>query len=252
MYNFALLLLALSVGIPTAAADIFGSVAKAYPPAEVVNRRLQEDNYCVCSPTTFTFKLHLNQTCADNTINGKPGVNSTLCQIIPFPDTVEDLTPIQIDFINITENIGLNEEVITGQFNDGYEFSYTSLSNGLNPNERLEDQEEDVPFWIVLYLRGRNAENQIVQNVIGVVYNLTDCDAEPVLVGDKLGWIEVVDVTPAVAAFCPAADPQDPPGGSMSYSASFSLAHMSKASKGKATKSGKSKSGKLNHEPVRQ
>ena len=79
MYNFAaLLFLALSFGAltATAAADLITSIAKA-PPAATVNRRLQAE--CSCSPRSYTFQLNLNQTCANNTLEGKPGVNNTKC-----------------------------------------------------------------------------------------------------------------------------------------------------------------------------
>ena len=301
MYNFAAqLFLTLSViGTPAAAADLVGSDAKAPPPAEV-DRRLQEAE-CSCSPTFYTFQLNLDQTCDDNTINGKPGVEGTACQIIPDGDVV-DLTPIEIQSVSIGERnpdieaIG-QYVIITGPFFDGDTFSYTSVSAELNPDEPLEDQVEEVPRVIQLNFVGVNAAGQQLRSIIALGYDLTNCVAEPIQAGDTIGWIEVVEpLTPAIPSFCPATQtdpptpiptlrptpnptpiPTPPPTpkpsprpttgqptskptpspvwtyppkptpspvvGSMSYSASFSLAHMSKASK--ATKSGKSKSGKL-------
>ena len=86
-------------------------------------------------------------------------------------------------------------------------------------------------------------------NSFKVTYDLNNCDAKPIEKGDTIGWIEVIDFTSAIPAFCPAIETEQPTpspvSGSMSYSASFSLAHISKTSKGKATKSVVSKSGKL-------
>ena len=163
----------------------------------------------------------------------------------------DDSTPTEVIDIVISEiNFDLNEvdSILSGNFNDGYRFTYTSNSVKLNPDVPLENQEQEVPIAIQINLLGVNAAGQSVTNTVGVYYNLTICDAEPISEGDKIGWIEVEAITPAFPEFCPAVQ-TDPPtpspvSGSMSYSASFSLAHMSKASKGKATKS-VSKSGKL-------
>ena len=239
MYNFAaLLFLALSFGAltATAAADLITSIAKA-PPAATVNRRLQQD-YCLCYPTTYTFQLNLNQNCDVNTIADKPGVADTSCQILSSSD-VFHLVPTRIEEIQILElnrdAIVISQENIPGPFNDGYEFIYTSYSTLLP----LEDQE--VPKAIQLTLIGVNDVEQIdIITNIAVEYDLTNCDDEPIERVDKIGPIEVIDYTPANPITCPAlqTDPPtpSPASGSMSYSASFSLSHMSKASKGKATK----------------
>jgi len=287
MYNFAFnaaaaqLFLALSaVGTPTTAADFIGSIAKAPPPANV-DRRLQQAE-CVCSPRAYTFKLmfvfDFDQTCDVNTIDGKPGIVGTSCQ----PPA---LTPVVIDSVQILElNRDLQmiaQKLIPGPFIKEDKFSYTSVSAQLTPDEPLVDQE--VPSIIVLILYGRNVAGIPVNSQVSWEYNLTNCDDEPIMTGDKIGIIEVDNYETANPAFCPAIatdpptstpslSPTDPPtatstitipptakptpeptipptpspvAGSMSYAASFSLSHMSKASKGKAHNAGKGKSGKL-------
>ena len=136
MYNLAaLLFLALSViRIPTVAADLITSIAKAPPPAATVNRRLQQD-YCLCYPTTYTFQLNLNQNCDVNTIADNSGVADTSCQIFVIgADTRVDL--IVILELNRDMDV-ISQENIPGPFNDGDTFSYTSFSIQLP----LEDQE---------------------------------------------------------------------------------------------------------------
>eukprot|EP00986_Skeletonema_menzelii_P009166 scaffold4092_cov150-Skeletonema_menzelii.AAC.1 len=308
MYNFAFnaaatqLFLALSaVGTPTTAADFIGSIAKAPPPANVDRRRQQAE--CVCSPRAYTFKLFFEQTCDVNTIDGKPGILATDCVFTDYLTPTTDLTPVVIDSVDILE---LNPNGIIALKSipnvDGDEFSYTSSSALLTPDEPLVDQE--VPSRIQLNLFGKNAAGITVLNTVSWDYDLTNCDDEPIMTGYKIGLIEVVDYETAIPAFCPAIEtdpptstpPSDPPtstpslsptdpptstpslsptypptarpiitipptekptpeptnpptpspvAGSMSYAASFSLSHMSKASKGKAHNAGKGKSGKL-------
>ena len=221
MYNFALLFLAVSVGIPTAATNLIGfTVAKA-PQAEAeaeVNRRLQAE--CSCSPRSFTFQLNFNQICADNTIKAadRPGVSSTFCQISPFEDpTVDDLTPVQIEEVVILElNPSfevIKQENISSTLIDGDTFTYTSVSAQLNPDEPLGDQSQEVPRVIQLNIFGVNAVEQPIVNFFAVAYSM-NCDAEPpepIVVGDKIGWVEVVEpYTFAIAAFCPAIETEPP------------------------------------------
>ena len=213
-------LAALFVGIATAAADLS------------VNRRLQEE--CVCSPTIYTFKVNIGQTCSTNTIEGRPGVKDTTCT------DFDESTP---DYLYILEKNRNGQDVQEPPiyYSDVFdEFTYTSYSTQLNPNEPLADQQVVGGIKIVFRSGFR------VQEVTWT-YDLTNCDAVPISDGAKIGMIEVVKYTPAIPTFCPATNQPTPSPvvGSMSYSASFSLAHMSKASKGKAHKAGKIKSGKL-------
>ena len=286
MNNFAFnaaaaqLFLALSaVRTPTTAADFIGSIAKAPPPANV-DRRLQQAE-CVCSPRAYTFKLmfvfDVDQTCDVNTIDGKPGIVGTGCQPPgSTPDVIDSVQILELNNYDV-----LAQESIPGPFFDGDEFSYTSVSAQLTPDEPLVDPK--VPSAIVLILYGNSWGIQ-VNSQVSWIYDLTNCDDEPIMTGDKIGLIEVVGYETAIPAFCPAIEtdpptstpslsptypptarpiitipptekptpePTNPPtpspvAGSMSYAASFSLSHMlSKASKGKAHNAGKGKSGKL-------
>ena len=208
MYNFtARLFLALSVaGTPTAAADLIGSVAKAPP--------LAEKDECSCSPTSFTFQLKLNsdQTCDHNTIEGNPGVAYTTCGFAALEPFASDLRPVRIESIQIHEQrrdfVVVLQEEQSGIFFDGHEFSYTSISNDLNPDEQFEDQE--VPLIMQITLFGKNAADQGVRSLIAVYYDLTHCNAEPIAVGDTIGIVQVVEYTPANPAFCPAIEIEPP------------------------------------------
>ena len=286
MYTFATIaaqfFLALSAGAPTAAADsdFIGSVVNA-PTSPKVNRRLQQAE-CVCSPTTYTFRLNFEGSCDDNTINGNPGISDTSCLVLNSsnPNDEDGLTPVQINSLQILEldaALGIAQQVpLNGPFSNGDSFEYTSISVG-----------NEVPGGMQISLRGENAEGETLLSTVAWRYNLTNCDAEPIMKEDAIGMIEVADYTSAIPAFCPAVEtepptespsespviiPPEPPTespviiqseqptkspviiqpptrsptvASMSYAASFSLVYHSKAAKGKAHKTGKSKDGKL-------
>ncbi|KAL7490388.1 hypothetical protein ACHAWT_000001, partial [Skeletonema menzelii] len=103
---------------------------------------------------------------------------------------------------NYCEYCDLHLKLIPGPFVDGDEFSYTSISAEFTPDEPLVDQE--VPIIIQLILFGKNAAGITVLNTVSWEYDLTNCDDEPIMTGDKIGLIEVVGYETAIPAFCPA------------------------------------------------
>jgi hypothetical protein len=238
-----------------AAADVIGSVVDAPHLAHSQgSRQLQE--LCVCSPRTFTFQLDFSRSCDVNTIEDNPGVSKTNC--VFKGDEVEDLPPVNITSITILEldtsgaNLIIRQTDIIGPLIDGGTFTYTSVSNELDPNKPLGDQMSNVPGGIMMTLVGKTAAGGSVPMRLAWAY-ASNCDAEPIGTGDAIGWITLVEYTSAVPAFCNAVETEPPTArptiASMSYPASFSLAHA-KAAKGKAHKA-KAGKGSKNGEPIR-
>ena len=73
------------------------------------NRLLQEEETCVCSPRTYTFKLNFSGTCPGNIDN--EGVESTDCE--PPPGDQFFGTPVEIDLVTVFENDNLKEKKVT-------------------------------------------------------------------------------------------------------------------------------------------
>jgi len=192
--------LALSGDTSTAAADVIGSVRGSS------SRRLEQAE-CVCSPRTFTFRLNFNGSCDVNTIQGNPGVNGTQCELRGFPleNEVEDKTPVEVAWVTIMEvtaEKNWRQKIYDGPFYDGNTIEYTSMSDSLQPDELLGDQ--DLPLGFFMKLTGKNAADESLFHGIIWMYNLDNCDAQPITEGDAIGMFEVVEYTSAIPAFCPA------------------------------------------------
>ncbi|KAK1743527.1 hypothetical protein QTG54_006148 [Skeletonema marinoi] len=200
----AQLFLALSWITPTAATDVIGSVLGSS------SCRLEQAE-CVCSPRTFTFRLNFNGSCDINTIQGNPGVNGTQCELRGFPteNEVEDKTPVEVASVDIQEvNVDVDGNQhwrwkrFEGPFYDGDTIEYTSMSDSLKSDEPLGEQ--DVPKGFFISFTGKNAGDEYLFHGIIWMYNLDNCDAEPITEGNAIGLFEVVEYTSAIPAFCPA------------------------------------------------
>eukprot|EP00986_Skeletonema_menzelii_P000476 scaffold137_cov156-Skeletonema_menzelii.AAC.7 len=99
----------------------------------------------------------------------------------------------------------INQEILRNQdLSDGDIISFTSISSKLDPNKSLDDQLQYFPNGIILLATGVNSNNENVTNTFAWNYDINDCTAEQIAVGDYIGWMNVADVTPANGAFCPA------------------------------------------------
>mmetsp|Transcript_6110 Transcript_6110/g.9714 ORF Transcript_6110/g.9714 Transcript_6110/m.9714 type:complete len:386 (+) Transcript_6110:221-1378(+) len=154
---------------------------------------------CVCSPTTFTFKLNFNTVCP-GTVDKNEGISGIECFGIPI-DT-DDIVPVKAELIQVIEsNIGLQNIAIRdydGPFFDGEEVTYASVSTGdlTRPDE--------VPGSIQINLRLRNAEDAIILYAFTARYT-NNCDFTPVFEeGDVLGPIILSSFSPARPKYCPA------------------------------------------------
>eukprot|EP00547_Thalassionema_nitzschioides_P011807 CAMPEP_0194260742 /NCGR_PEP_ID=MMETSP0158-20130606/45669_1 /TAXON_ID=33649 /ORGANISM="Thalassionema nitzschioides, Strain L26-B" /LENGTH=458 /DNA_ID=CAMNT_0039000843 /DNA_START=188 /DNA_END=1561 /DNA_ORIENTATION=- len=154
---------------------------------------------CVCSPTTFTFKLNFDTVCP-GTVDKNEGISGIECFGIPI-DT-DDIVPVKAELIQVIEsNIGLQNIAIRdydGPFFDGEEVTYASVSTGdlTRPDE--------VPGSIQINLRLRNAEDAIILYAFTARYT-NNCDFTPVFEeGDVLGPIILSSFSPARPKYCPA------------------------------------------------
>ena len=90
--------------------------------------------------------------------------------------------------------------LLEGPFNDGESFGYTSISSVGN----------GVPGGMQITLRGENTAGDLLISTILWTYDLTNCDAEPIMREDTIVIIEVVDYASAKPASCPAVVPKQP------------------------------------------
>ena len=103
---------------------------------------------CSCSPRAYKFRLNLNGTCDNNTIECKPGVCRTICYPVA-------LTPPQIKVVRISEYFFekfIKDEINYVNLKDGDTFEYTSISNELNPDNPLEGikKAESQREWLLI------------------------------------------------------------------------------------------------------
>jgi len=154
------------------------------------------ETLCACQPLTYEFTLNFTQTCDTDEIEDNAGIEeaSTGCNT-GGEDNVTDLIPVRLISATVLElnQIGRisKREVFPGPLFDGNSFNYTSFvatnSSAVN-NVTL-------PNSLALFLRGRNKENQLVNNFVAIDYT-NDCSVFPVLtVGEKIGWVYFVSAT---------------------------------------------------------
>lgn len=102
-------------------------------------------------------------------------------------DTTPELNIINQDSTYFTTNLP-DESVVT----------YTSISKQLDYTLPLEEQMEYVPGGVVVVLFGNDEEGNVVQNTVAWDYDLSNCEVEPLAVGDTIGWVAMVILTRAI------------------------------------------------------
>ena len=150
---------------------------------------------CACQPTSYTFTLELSQTCADSNVKGTTGVTNAVCLINTLGENVTDVVPVIIDSVTVIE-VDQDDEVI-GQQNwnnvslpTGNSFQYQSVLDTM-PQDL---NETTIPTGIQLFLRGRNALDQQLVNILAIVYDNNCSVTAEVTDGQKLGWTVLVSV----------------------------------------------------------
>jgi len=121
----------------------------------------------------------------------------TYIQFLEF-DTSGNLIVINQDDTSYFNTSHVSGDIVT----------FRSISNDLDPDVPMEDQLDYLPGGVQLTLQGRlveggGAEDEIVSNRITWSYT-NACDAEPLAVGERIGWLTVDNLQPASGDFCSA------------------------------------------------
>jgi hypothetical protein len=122
-------------------------------------------------------------------VAGTEGVSNAVCTVTPLGgENVTDLVPVVVNFITILE-VDQQAEVIGREFlenltlTSGDSFRYTSVLS--NPQNLTS---ETIPNGIQLFVRGRNAGNQELTNLLAVEYDNNCSVIANVTPGQQLGW----------------------------------------------------------------
>jgi len=148
---------------------------------------------CACQPSVYRFKLDFGLVCTDNSVGGA-GITETSC-IVETRDmnqNPDNPVPISVSEVQVLE-LGQELQVVgnsqfEGQFFDGHEFSYTSMTitnpSGVTPNT--------IPRGFQVFITGVNSDEEPLVNQWAITYS-NDCGLFPLLeVGQVIGWIEFV------------------------------------------------------------
>jgi hypothetical protein len=158
------------------------------PVARVSSQEVVGTDICACTPTTYTFTLDFNRTCPPLDIPANPGILTSQCLINTFDPDIDDLVPVVVNKIDISElGQGFNEiirETIDADFEDGDTFAYTSVTA---VTDNL-DNTNDIPLVLELTLEGQNALAETVVNRFLITFT-NECGAAPVFErGASAGW----------------------------------------------------------------
>jgi hypothetical protein len=160
------------------------------------------ETICACQPTFYEFELDFALQCVDSNVKGTVGVKEAVCVLNTLGDeNVTDRTPVEINSITILE-VDQQAEVI-GQsiltdlsLTSGNTFNYTSVLSTLSE----QPSEETIPTGIQVFLRGRNAEDQLLVNFFAVVYDNNCSVTAEVSAGQQIGWTVFVSVNASAIA----------------------------------------------------
>lgn len=158
---------------------------------------------CACFPSIYTFVLDLSQTCAQTSLPN-PGVESTTCSVLSGAGAGSTLTssgmvPVSVSEITVSE-LGQNlETIFTEQipgdiFTTGTTFFYLPSSVGTQEGLFTSIASDVFPRGLQLQLRGLNLFNEIIINIVTIVFS-NQCDVFPVVKKeDQIGWVALVSI----------------------------------------------------------
>lgn len=175
--------------------------------------RAAAQDVCACSPSTYTFTLDFSLSCPPVNVTRNPGITATFCQVSPLGDgnqTIEDLEPVAVEYIDVLE-LGqqfevLSQKNITGVFEDGDSFDYTSITGA-------ESYDGEIPRVVQLNIFGLNGFGERVVNFYAISFSNL-CDAYPTLEeGGSSGWTKFAALEAPDVALCPVVptEPTDAP-----------------------------------------
>jgi len=168
---------------------------------------------CACSPSKITFTLDFSLTCPPVNVTINDGIAAKFCQISPFGDaneTIVDLVPAavqNIDVIELDQNFQVianpNPTNLTGPFENGHEFEYTSA---------VTENPEHIPGVLQVNIFASNAGGEPIVGFFAISFT-NDCTVYPALSeGGSAGWTHFTKVEPPSTEDCPAyVPPTEPP-----------------------------------------
>jgi hypothetical protein len=158
---------------------------------------------CACQPTHYEFTLDFALSGESCNVAGTEGVKEAVCVLNTLGDAnVTDRVPVIVNSITILEVDQTKTEVVGQEvlrnlsLSSGGTFSYTSV---LTFPQNLT--EESLPSGIQLFIRGVNAENQQLTNILAVEYDNSCSVIANVTAGQQLGWAVFVSTLEPTRAF---------------------------------------------------
>ena len=173
---------------------------------------------CSCSPTKFTFRIDLSQSCDSDDISENAGIESVFCIVEDGSgrsgsedsdqeplrqlktSTVVEITSVQyLEFgpdpsLEVTYT---DDTYINTTLRNGDTVTFYSSSSYL-PSVATEEQEDYVPGGVSLILHGKTEDGTMKRNRFYWLYDqaVTDCSDNSIItgidVGDAIGWVVVV------------------------------------------------------------
>lgn len=194
---------------------------------------------CSCSPRALTLQINLSGTCPASITNVDP--LNDICYVSKDAGTTPGVTPDlespgnqnfdkiptkidSISYYELNEKLEvINQDSISVTKGDSSvdEVSFTSVTAELNPNLPLSEQAQYVVAAVVLVIAGYNTEGLPIKNTVSWKYDLDMCNQAPMAIGDTLGWMNVVGLTPASTVFCPDAPLPIEPTATPSFASTF-------------------------------
>lgn len=176
----------------------------------LLSGRAAAQDICACSPSTYTFTLDFSLSCPPVNVTRNPGITATFCQVSPLGDgnqTIDELEPVAVEYIDVLE-LGQQFEVlsqtnITGVFEDGDSFDYTSITGA-------EGYDGEIPRVVQLNIFALNEFGERVVNFYAISFSNL-CDAYPTLEeGGSSGWTKFAALEAPDTALCPVVPTEGP------------------------------------------
>ena len=179
----------------------------------------QTPDECSCSPTLFTLRLKLEQTCYDDdTLIPFLGIQSTSCNVLVDGESGDSLPNQFLEVVGVLfkeydhyfpngwySTIHEDDTYADVSLADGDVLTFKSISKTLDTSLPLEDQMSGpalVPGGASLIIYGKNENDEEVVQTIRWSYNLDYCDGPSFSSKSTLGdttlgvvqFVSVVDV----------------------------------------------------------
>ncbi len=177
---------------------------------------------CSCSHQSLTLQINLSGTCPPDITNVDTG--NGIC-FISSPGGTDDSSSSGLDILEaggaaggsdfqppsdpiptaitsityheLSESLEvINQETIevTAGGASVDEVTFTSITANLDPNEVLSEQSQYIVSSAWLVIEGTNAGGKSLRNTVTWKYDLQQCNMLPMAIGNKLGWVDVIDL----------------------------------------------------------